>query len=101
MKNALNSQSFRDLNEHRSIVDKDCLRSLHLGYVQSKSENIHVGFAYVYEARGYETVDQPIQFELLNSVGIEFAPFIADDDDLHSHTVFKLRNQIDHLWKRL
>ena len=36
-----------------------------------------------------------------NPICIEFAPFIADDDDLQSQTVFKLRNQIDHLWKRL
>jgi hypothetical protein len=56
VKDALNSQPFRDLNEHRSIVDKDCLRSLHLSYVQSKSENIRVGLADVNEARGYETV---------------------------------------------
>lgn len=97
----MNSQSFRYLNEHRSIVDEDYLRGLNLSYVQSKSENIHVGLADVYEARGYETVYQPIQFELLNPMSIEFAPFIADDDDLHAQSVSKLRNQIDHLWKRL
>jgi hypothetical protein len=57
VKDALNSQSFRDLNEHRSIVDKDCLRGPHLSYVQSKPENVHVGLANVNQARGYEAVD--------------------------------------------
>jgi hypothetical protein len=79
VKDALNSQSFRDLNEHRSIVDKDCLRRLHLSYIQCKSEYIRVWLADVNVARGNEAIHEPIQFELPNSICIQLAPFVADD----------------------
>jgi hypothetical protein len=83
VKNALNSQPFRNLNEHRSIVDIDCLRGLHLSYVKSKPEDVHVGLADVNEARGNEAVDKPIQFELLNPIRIQLAPFVADYSYFH------------------
>ena len=43
MKDALNSQSFRDLNELRGIVDEDSLRGLHLSYIESHLEDIRAG----------------------------------------------------------
>ena len=100
MKNALNSQALSNLNEHRSIVDKDCLRGLDLSYVQSKPENVHVGLADVNVARGNEAIHELIQFELPNSIRIQLAPFVADDGYLHPQPELKLRNQLDHLRER-
>jgi hypothetical protein len=100
VKDALNSQTFRDFDEHRSIVDKDYLRSLYLVYVQSKSKNIRVGLAHVYEARGNEAIDEPVQIEFLNSICIQFSPLVADYGYLHPQLELKLRNQRDHLRDR-
>jgi hypothetical protein len=100
MKDALNSQSFRYLNEHWSIVDEDCLRGLHLSYVQSKPEDVHVRLANVNEARGNEAIDKPIQFEPLNSMCIQLSPFVADDGYLHPQPELELGNQLDHLRER-
>jgi len=97
MKNAMDSQALSDMNEHRSIVDEDCLRGPHLCYIQSNPENIRVGLANVNEAGGYEAVSQPIQAEPLYPICIQLTGFIADDRYLKPQLQLKLSDKLDHL----
>jgi hypothetical protein len=61
MTNALNSKALSDLNEHRQVADKHCLRSLILSKFQSKIEDVRVGFAEACKAGLDKTVAKTIQ----------------------------------------
>jgi hypothetical protein len=52
VKNASNPQTFRDLYEHRRVVDIDYLRGRYLGDVQRKPKDVRVGLADVDVAGG-------------------------------------------------
>jgi len=52
VKNASNPQTFGDLNEHRGVVDIDCLANWRLGDVQRKPKDVRVGLADVNKAGG-------------------------------------------------
>ena len=105
MKNALNSQTLSDLNEHRGIVDEDSLGGPHLSYIQSKPEDIRGGLANVDKAGRYEAINQPVQAELLNPICIQLTCFIADDRYLQpqiqleavSYTHLPAHEQLRHL----
>ena len=51
-----NPQTFRDLDEHRLIVDIDDLLGWHLGDVQCEAKDVRVGFAEVDKAGGNKEV---------------------------------------------
>ena len=97
MKNAANSETFCDLDEHRSVFDIDYLPGRHLGDVQRNPEYVHVGLSEMDEAGGNEKIYKPIQLELSNSVGIQFPPFVADHGDLKPILYLELADQLDHL----
>ena len=100
VKNAANPQAFRDPDEHRGIFDIDDLLNRRLGDVQRKPEDIRVGLSDMDEAGGNEEIDQPVQFELSNPIGIQFPGFVADHGDLQPVPDLELSDQLDHLGVR-
>jgi hypothetical protein len=52
VKNASDSKTFRNLDEHRRVFYIDDLPGRYLGDIESKTEDVLVGLADVYEARG-------------------------------------------------
>jgi hypothetical protein len=54
--NTLNSQTFRDLDEQRLVIDIDDLLGWHLGDVQRKAKDVRVGFAEVDKAGGNKEI---------------------------------------------
>jgi hypothetical protein len=82
MKNASNPQTFRDLDEHRGVINKDYLPGRYLSDVQRKPKDVRVGLADVNEAGGNEKIHKSIQLEFSNPILIQFASFVADHGDL-------------------
>jgi hypothetical protein len=70
VKNASNPQTFRDLDEHRGVLDIDDLWRWRLGDVQRKPKDVRVGLADVDEAGGNKSIHKPVELELLNPVSI-------------------------------
>ena len=68
-----NPQTFRDLDEHRLVVDIDDLLGRRLGDVQGKPKDVRVGFAAMDEAGGNEEVYELIQLEVANPMRIQLA----------------------------
>jgi hypothetical protein len=82
VKNASNPQTLRNLDEHRGVFDIDYLPDWRLGDVKHKPKDVRVGLANVDEAGGNKRIHKPVQLELSNPIRIQFAPFVADHDDL-------------------
>ncbi len=100
MKNASNPQTFRDLNEHRSVFDVDHVLRRRLGDVQRKPKDVHIRLADVNVTRRNKSVDKPVELELPNAMLIHRARFVADHGDLQAVPDFELCDQIDHLGVR-
>jgi hypothetical protein len=81
VKNASNSQTFRDPDEHRGVFDIDHLPRWRLGDVQRKPKDIRVGLANMNEAGRNKRIDKLVELELLNPVNIQFPCFVADHGD--------------------
>ena len=103
VKNASNTQAFRDPDEHRGVFDIDYLSGWRLGGVQRKPKDVHIGLPNVDEAGGNKRIHKTIQLELSNPIRIQFAPFVADHDNLQSLLCLEFANYLDHLgiWFRL
>jgi hypothetical protein len=97
MENASNPQTFRDLNEHRCVVDVNDLPGCRLGDVQGQSKDVNIGLANVNEAGRDERVHKPVELELANAMRIHLAGFVADHDNLESVALLELRDQFNHL----
>ena len=98
---AANPQTFRDLDEHRLVVDIDDLLGWHLGDVQRKPKDVRVGFAEVDKAGGNKEVYELIQLECLNPMRIQFAGFVVDHGDPQFVLRLEIADQLDHLRIRL
>jgi hypothetical protein len=59
VKNASNSQTFRDLNEHRGVFDADYVPGWRLSDVQRKLKDVRIGLARVNEAGGNKGILAP------------------------------------------
>ena len=70
MQNALNPQTFRDLNEHQGVIDKEHLRGRRLGDVQSQLEDVDIGLAEMNEAGRDKSIDNRVQMERSNPMRI-------------------------------
>ena len=68
--NASNPQTFRDLDEHRLVIDIDDLLGWRLGDIQRKPKNVRIGFAEVDKAGGNKEVYELIQLEPSNPMRI-------------------------------
>ena len=84
MKDASNAQAFRDLDEHRRVVDEDGLRRGCLGNVESKPKDLNVRLAHVNETGRDERIDKPVEPEGANAIRIHLARFIADHNDFEA-----------------
>jgi hypothetical protein len=84
VKDAANPQTLRDLDEHPSVFDIDDPLGWHLGDVQRQPKDVRVGLAQVDEAVGNKKICQPVQFEFLNPLRIQFARFVADHGNLQA-----------------
>jgi hypothetical protein len=99
--NALHSQAFRNLNEHRSVVDEDDAIWRRLGEVKSEPEYLDVGLPHSDETGGDEGVNKWVEFEGANAVGIDLARLIDNDDNLQAVLSPELGNEDKHVWIRL
>jgi hypothetical protein len=70
MKNASNPQTFRDLNEDRSVFDIDDVLRRRVGDVQRQSKDVRVGLADVNKAGGNKRVHKPVELKLPNPIRI-------------------------------
>ena len=70
------------MHEQRRILDVEYLSGRHLSHVQRESKDVCVWLSDVNEAGGHEEVDALLQLERSNSIGVQFARFVADDYDL-------------------
>jgi len=77
VKNAPDPQTFRDLDEHRSVFDIDDLPGRRLGDIQRQPKDVRVGLPDVDEAGGNKRIDQPVQLELSNPMHVQFAGWKA------------------------
>ena len=68
VKNASNAQTFRDLDEHRRVIDVRYLPGWHLGDVQREPKDVRVEVADVDEAGGNKGIHKLIQLELANPI---------------------------------
>lgn len=84
MKDAANSQIFRDLHKHRGVPDINDLPGLRLSDIQRKPKDVGVGFADMNKAGGNKLIHKSVQFEFLNPILVQFASCIADCDNLQS-----------------
>jgi len=100
VKNTSNPQTFRDLDEHRGVINKDYLPGRYLGDVQRKPKDVRVGLADVEEAGGNEKIHKSVQLEFSNPIHIQFASFVADHGDLQPVPDLELSCQLDHLGVR-
>ena len=66
VKNALNPQTFRDLDEHPCVFDVQYLFGWRLGDVQRKPKDVRVGLAEVDEAGRDKGIHESVQLELVN-----------------------------------
>jgi hypothetical protein len=82
VKNATNTQTFRDLDEHRGVFDIDDLPGWRLSDVQHKPKDVRVGLEEMDEAGGNERIHKSVELGLANPILIQFAPFVADHGDL-------------------
>src|SRR5664280_3300900 len=79
---AVDAEAIRGFDEHGNIVDvHDALRR-DLGDVQREPEDVRVGLADVDEAGRDEEVYKSGKVERSNTIRIQLARFVADDDDL-------------------
>jgi hypothetical protein len=70
VKNASNAHAFRDLDEHRGVVDIDYLPGWGLGDVQRKPKHVRVGLGDMDEAGGNKKIHKRTELELSNPVSI-------------------------------
>lgn len=96
MKNASNSQVFRDLDEHRRVVHEDDLRGWCLSDVQGKPKDVGIGFAHVDEAGGDERVDELVELKCENAVRVYLARFIADHNDFQAVPSLERGDKFEH-----
>ena len=68
MHNASNTHAFRDLDEHRGVVDIDYLPDWGLGDVQRQPKHVRVGLGDVDIAGGNEKIHKAAQLELPNPI---------------------------------
>jgi hypothetical protein len=101
VKNASHPQAFRNLNEHRGVVDEDRVRWPRLGEVKSEPEDLDVGLPHLHKARRDKGVHEPVEFEGSNSVRVDLARLITNDDNLQAVLRLELGNEAKHLWIRL
>src|ERR1700733_6979217 len=101
MEDAPNPKTFRDLDEQRGVFDIDNLPGGPLGNVQRQFENILVRFSETNEAGGNKSIYKSVQLELSNPVGIQFARFVADNDNLQPIFGLQVANQCNHFGERL
>jgi hypothetical protein len=73
MKDALNPQTFGDLDEHRGVFEIDDLLDWRLGDVQRKPKDVRVGFSEVNKAGGNKEIYEHVQLDLLNPIRIQSA----------------------------
>ncbi len=97
MKNASNSQTFRDLNEHRRVFDVQYAAGWRLSDVQREPKHFHVGLARMDEAGGNEGIHESVQLELVNPIRVHFSRFVADDGDPQRVARLQIANHLDHL----
>jgi hypothetical protein len=89
MKNTSNPQPFRDLDEHLCVFDIDYLIGRNPHGIEGDTKDINVGFSQTDEAGRNKKIHEPIQLKLVNPILIEFATFVADDDNLQSISCLK------------
>lgn len=81
---AANPDTLSDLRQHRGVLDVDDPRGIDLRDVQRELEDRGIRLADVNEAGGDEGVHESCQLELPDPMGVQLAPFVADDHDLQS-----------------
>ena len=96
VQNAANPQAFRDLDEHRCVFEINDLPGRRLGDVKRKAKYLHVGFAELDEAGGNKRIHKFVQLELLDSIRVDFARFVADHGDLQPVSMLESNNEIKH-----
>ena len=82
VKNAANSHTFRDFDEHRCVFDVEHSLRRGLSNVQREPEDVRIWFSDMDKAGGDEGIYKLSQPELANPMRVEFPCFIADHDDL-------------------
>src|ERR1019366_1010870 len=100
VKNASDSHAFCDLDKQRRVFDINNLSGGCLGYVQRQLENIRVRFPETNEAGGNKSVHKPSKFEGADTMCVQFARLVTDDDNLQSVFGFQAANQFNHLGVR-
>jgi ATP-dependent exoDNAse (exonuclease V) alpha subunit len=82
VEDAVNSQVFRNLDEHRRVIHEDGLRWRRLCKVKRKAKDPHVGLAHLDETRRDKRIRQLVEFKCANPVSIHFTRLIAHDNNL-------------------
>jgi hypothetical protein len=101
VKNALDPQTYRDLDKHRGVFDIDYLNGWNLRDIERNTKDVCVRLSQVDEAGGNEKIHEPVYLELSDSVRIQFPCFVADRNNLQSIPFLKLADQLYHLGMRL
>ena len=100
VKYALHPQTFRNLHEHRGIVDKHSALRGRLGKVKGEPKDLNVGLAHSYETGRDEGIHEPVEPKGACAVGVDLARLIADDDNFYAVLRLQLGNELQHLWIR-
>src|SRR5271155_5020560 len=101
VKNAPNSQTLRDLDKHRRVVDVDDLRRGRLGEIQCKPEDLDIRLAHVDKAGRDEGIYKSVQLERTDTMRVHLARFIADHNDLQAIPNLEVSNKRNHPVTRL
>jgi len=100
--NASNAQSFRDLDEHRRVVDVDDPRRGVWATSNASRKMFTSGLRMWTKQEVLMTgIREPVQLERANAICIHLAGFIADDNDLQAIPDLETCNQLDHSGVRL
>jgi hypothetical protein len=84
LKNALDPQTFSNLNEHWRIIYIDYLVRMNPHDIERNTKNICIGFSQPDVAGRNKIIYELIQLELVNPKLIKLAPFIADNENLQT-----------------
>jgi hypothetical protein len=68
--NAVNSQTLRDLHEHRAVVNVNHLTDRHLRDVQCHPKNVLVGFSKMDETGGDKKIHKTVELEGLDAMRV-------------------------------
>ena len=99
--NASHPETFRDLNEHRSVIDEDSAFWRGLGKIKSEPENIDVRLSHPDETGRDECVHELVQAEGPDAMGIDLARLITNDHNLQAVLRLESGKKAKHLWIRL